>query len=66
MRALLNFAESLTRQVSKDYRSTVQSLLSLGWSEAAIHDVVQIVGYFNYVNRLAEGLGVELEPRWDA
>ncbi|MEE8112282.1 MAG: peroxidase-related enzyme, partial [Acidobacteriota bacterium] len=25
---------------------------------------VQVVAYFNFVNRMADGLGVELEPRW--
>jgi uncharacterized protein YciW len=29
-----------------------------------IVDLNQVVAYFNYVNRIAEGLGVELEARW--
>jgi hypothetical protein len=24
------------------------------------------VAYFNYINRIAEGLGVDLEPEWNA
>jgi hypothetical protein len=27
-------------------------------------DANQVVAYFNYVNRVADGLGVELEDRW--
>jgi hypothetical protein len=29
--------------------------------DRGIHDTAAIVGYFNFVNRLAEGLGVALE-----
>jgi hypothetical protein len=27
-------------------------------------DICQVVSYYNYVNRLADGLGVELESGW--
>ena len=40
-------------------------MLRVAFTETAIHDVVQVTAYFNYVHRLGEGLGVELEPRWD-
>ncbi len=29
-----------------------------------IVDANQVVAHFNYVNRIADGLGVELEPYW--
>lgn len=38
-----------------------------GWSEAGIHDAVQVVAYFNYINRIADALGAEPEadlPAW--
>lgn len=35
-----------------------------GLTDAAIHDVASIVGYFNFVNRMALGLGIELEPEF--
>jgi alkylhydroperoxidase family enzyme len=41
-------------------------LRSHGWNDAAIHDAIQVVSYFNYVNRIAEGVGIESEPEWDA
>lgn len=31
------------------------------WSDTAILDICQVAGYFNFVNRLADGLGVPLE-----
>lgn len=41
--------------------SDVQLLLDAGLSERDVIDANQVVSYFNYVNRVAEGLGVELE-----
>lgn len=40
----------------------IETLRQAGFSDAAIHDVVAVVAYFNFVNRMAVGLGVELEP----
>ncbi len=34
---------------------------AVGFDDRAIHDVCAIVGYFAFVNRIADGLGVELE-----
>jgi alkylhydroperoxidase family enzyme len=36
-----------------------------GWSDVAIHDAIQVVSYFNYINRVAEGVGIEDEPEWN-
>jgi len=33
-----------------------------GLSQDTISDAAQVVGYFNYINRIADGLGVDLEP----
>tara|TARA_Y100000294_G_scaffold117265_1_gene108826 strand:+ start:535 stop:714 length:180 start_codon:yes stop_codon:yes gene_type:complete len=40
----------------------VQILEKAGFSQEAISDAAQVVGYFNYINRIADGLGVDLEP----
>jgi alkylhydroperoxidase family enzyme len=40
----------------------VKELEASGFSQRAISDAAQVVGYFNYINRIAEGLGVDLEP----
>jgi alkylhydroperoxidase family enzyme len=39
----------------------VVSLRALGWSDLEIHDAAQVIAYFNYINRIADGLGVDLE-----
>jgi len=43
----------------------VERLRAHGWSDAAIHDAIQVIAYFNYVNRVAEGVGIEPEPEWE-
>jgi alkylhydroperoxidase family enzyme len=43
----------------------VIALRAAGFSDAAILDINQVTGYYAYVNRLADGLGVELEPFWE-
>ena len=34
-------------------------LRSHGFDDRAIHDAVQIIGFFNYITRIADALGVE-------
>ncbi len=36
-------------------------LRDLGFDDDAIHDATQVIAYFNYINRIADGLGVEGE-----
>ena len=36
-------------------------LREVNFSDSAIHDAVAITSYFNFVNRIASGLGIELE-----
>jgi len=42
----------------------VERLRKVGFEDAAILDICQVTAYYNYVNRLADGLGVELELSW--
>ena len=34
--------------------------------DRAIHDATQVIGYFNYINRVADALGTDLEPEMAA
>ena len=60
-RALADFAVALTRTPAASGRERVSALREAGFDDEAILRATEIVGYFNFVNRLAEGLGVELE-----
>jgi alkylhydroperoxidase family enzyme len=42
----------------------VDMLRTQGWSDRAIHDAIQVIAYFNYVNRVADAVGIEDEPDW--
>jgi uncharacterized peroxidase-related enzyme len=63
-RAMLDYAVKLTRTPGQVQRDDTDRLRREGFSDAAILDVCQVVAYYNYVNRLADGLGVELEDFW--
>ncbi len=43
-------------------RADVEALRRQGFTDRAVHDIVQVTAYFNYINRIADGLGVDLEP----
>lgn len=60
-RALAEFAEALTRTPNVGAAARLAALRAAGWDDAVILRATEIVGYFNFVNRLADGLGVELE-----
>jgi len=60
-RALLGFADKLTRTPAAMTPDDVQALRASGFDDRAISDAVQVVSYFNYINRVADGLGVDLE-----
>lgn len=64
-RAMLVYVEKLTRAPWEMIESDVVSLREVGFTDAAILDINQVSGYYAYVNRLADGLGVDLEPYWD-
>ncbi len=45
-------------------RSDIDRLRVQGLSDRDVVDANQVVAYFNYVNRIVDGLGVELEDYW--
>ena len=60
-RALCAFAEKLSLKPRASTASDVDRLREHGLDDRAIHDAVQIIGFFNYINRVADALGVEPE-----
>lgn len=43
---------------------SVEALRRHGFEDEAIHDAIQVIAYFNYINRIAEGVGIGPEPEW--
>lgn len=63
-RAILDYARKLTAQPSAMTEGDIQLLRKAGLDDGEILGVCQVAAYYNYVNRLADGLGVELEAYW--
>lgn len=60
-RALCEFAVKLTRRPQAMSPADLDALRSHGLDDRALHDAVQVIGYFNYITRVADALGVEPE-----
>ena len=65
MRAILEFAEQVTLAAYTVQPSDLDLLRSHGLDDETIFDVVEVVGFFNSINRIADALGVELEDFLD-
>jgi len=61
--AMLEYAVKLTRAPGTMKEMDVNTLQAHGFDERAIHDICAIAAYYAFVNRIADGLGVELEDR---
>ena len=57
----VNLPEKLTLKQHEITREDVQRLKNHGFDDRAVHDIAQVVSYFNYITRIADGLGVEQE-----
>lgn len=62
---MVEYAVKLTRDPRGMVESDIHRLRGAGLEDDEILDLCQVTAYFNYVNRLADGLGVELERYWD-
>lgn len=61
-RGMLDFAVKLTREPWAMQEADVKKLHGLGLSDEQILSVVLITCQFNFMTRLADGLGVEVSP----
>lgn len=61
---MLAFAVKLTRTPGAMTRGDTEALKAAGFDDTAVLDITQVAAYYAYVNRLADGLGVELEEYW--
>ena len=61
LRAMIAYARKLTREPAAMERSDVESLGNAGFDHGAVLAIAEVTAYYAYVNRIADGLGVELE-----
>ena len=60
-KAICSFAEKLTLNPGEVDKKDIQSIKNFGYVDKEISEIVQIISYFNYINRVADGLGLESE-----
>ncbi len=60
-REVLDFSCKLTHQPAEVKDGDIARLKELGFSDREILDICQVTAYFNFVNRMADALGIELE-----
>ena len=60
-RAMLEFCEKLTLAPSSMSREDTDRLRGAGWTDRDILDITQICAYFNYRDRIADALGVQID-----
>ncbi len=59
---LCAYAEKLTRTPATMSELDIAELHQLGFDDLQIHDAIQVVSYFNYINRVADAIHVDLDP----
>lgn len=59
--ALCQFAEQMTLQPNSSSQTVIDQLKAVGLDDRAVLDLMLVIAYFNFVNRMVLGLGVQLE-----
>jgi uncharacterized peroxidase-related enzyme len=62
-RVLLDAAVALTCEPSERKQEDIERMREYGFDDAAILKATEITAYYNFVNRVANGIGVTIEPR---
>jgi alkylhydroperoxidase family enzyme len=64
-RAIAEYTLRLTRVPWEITREDTERLRDEGFDDRAIHDICTTAAYFAFVNRVSDGLGVDLEERFE-
>jgi uncharacterized peroxidase-related enzyme len=65
-RALCDFAVKLTHAAAEIEQADVDTLRAHDLDDTGISDAIQVIGYFNYITRVADGIGIDDEPEWES
>lgn len=58
---MLDYAAKLTVDPGSVTEQDVEKLRAVGFTDTDILHIVEVVGYYAYANRIADGLGIPLE-----
>jgi uncharacterized peroxidase-related enzyme len=64
LRPVLLYARKLTLSPSSVTKADADAVLAAGWDDTALYYAVAVTALFNFMNRLVEGLGIELEASY--
>jgi uncharacterized peroxidase-related enzyme len=64
LRPVLALAHKLTLAPHSVTRADAEAVFAAGWDDAALYYAVAVTALFNFMNRLVEGLGIELDPAY--
>ncbi len=59
--AMLSYVEKLTKTPADMAKDDVDALVAVGFTDSDILHICEVTAYYAYVNRIADGLGVQLE-----
>lgn len=62
--ALCDYAVKLTKTPSDVSDEDLNLLRKYDLSDEQLLLLVSVISYFNFINRMADGLGVDAEPEW--
>ena len=60
-RAMLTYVEKLTKNSPSIWRDDMDTLHNVGFDDTGILQITLIASFFNYINRIADALGVGRE-----
>ena len=64
MKPVLRYAQKLTQQPNGVTQSDADAIFAAGWDETALFPTVAVTALFNFMNRLVDGVGIELDPSY--
>ncbi|MEO6782545.1 MAG: peroxidase-related enzyme [Bradyrhizobium sp.] len=62
LKPVLRYARKLTLQPNSATRADADAIFAAGWDETALYHTVAVTALFNFMNRLVQGMGIELDP----
>jgi len=60
-RVMLDYVVKLTKDATKVWKDDIERLRSVGFKDRGILQITLIASWFNYINRVADALGVGRE-----
>jgi uncharacterized peroxidase-related enzyme len=60
-RVMVDYVVKLTRDATKVWKDDIERLRSVGFDDRGILQITLIASWFNYINRVADSLGVGRE-----